>query len=150
MASRLRRALAALALVGALAASDAAGQERNWPWLGVTITDIIGIVEKGANDGGSYVTNVDQAGPASAAGVLRHDIIVAIDGRRAVNSRELTCLIQGRRPGDLVQVSITRGGRPYTMAARLGHWPEGRFPLPMLGECGRDRVSARPPVFTPA
>jgi S1-C subfamily serine protease len=152
MASKLRRALALSALAGALAATEAASQGLEWPWLGVTITDIVGVGlgDKGATDGGSYVTNVDHAGPASNAGVARHDIIIAIDGRRAINPRELTCLIQGRRPGDLVQVSIMRGGRPHTMPARLARWPEGRFPPPLLGECGRDRISARPQVLTPA
>jgi PDZ domain len=122
----------------------ALGQLRDWPWLGVVITDVNGNFTGGGGGGGSYVTGVDHAGPASSAGLMRHDIIIAIDGRAALNPRELTCLIQGRRPGDIVSVTVMRAGQPTSLSTTLGRWPDGKeFPRPAAASCGKDPVSNR-------
>jgi S1-C subfamily serine protease len=146
MANPRRLALFVLASIGALSASEARGQAPDWPWLGVIISDITAYEGKGrgSSNSGSFVTSVEQPGPASAAGVLRHDIIVGIDGRPAGNTRELTCLIQSRRPGDVVRVMVMRSGQQRVITARLGRWPENNnFPQPRRSDCGRDKVSAR-------
>jgi hypothetical protein len=135
-----------LALLSGLAIiPPAAGQGREWPWLGVIITDIgsgAPLGYEGGSGGGAYVTGVEQPGPASAAGLHSHDIIIAVDGLAAVNTRELTCLIQGKRPGDIVSVTIMRGGRQKSVPTTLGRWPEGKdFPRPAVANCGRDPVS---------
>ena len=140
--------LLALALVAAIAAQShwpARAQHMDWPWLGVVIADVGSTDPEGAGGnvgGGTYVTGVDQDGPSSVAGLLRHDIIVAVDGRPAGNTRELNCLIQPRRPGEVVMVTIMRGGRPRTFSVTLGRWPQSEhFPRPNFVECGRDRLS---------
>ena len=145
MRNATRPALALLALMSLMFAPGAAGQTQEWPWLGVIITDISSGNVEGYNGGGagSYVTGVEYAGPASAAGLLRHDIITAVDGRTALNTRELTCIIQGKRPGDTVSVTVMRGGRQQSMPATLGRWPESKeFPRPALANCGKDPVSS--------
>lgn len=137
-------ALALLAFIGLTPAHKAIGQTQDWPWLGVIITDISSGNVEGYNGGGagSYITGVENGGPASAAGLLRHDIIVAVDGRSAVNTRELTCLIQGRRPGDTVSVTVMRAGQQQSIPATLGSWPPSKeFPRPALGNCGKEPVS---------
>jgi S1-C subfamily serine protease len=144
MRNAIRPALALLALAGLMFAHRAMGQTQDWPWLGVIITDISsGNVEGyGGGGPGSYVTGVEYAGPAFAAGLLRHDIIVAVDGRTALNTRELTCIIQGKRPGDVVSVTIMRAGRRQSVPATLGRWPPSHdFPRPALANCGKDPVS---------
>ncbi len=137
----------ALALLSGLAfVPSAAGQGREWPWLGVIITDISDgalLGYQGGGGGGAYVTGVEQPGPASAAGLHSHDIIIGVDGLSAVNARELTCLIQGKRPGDTVSVTILRGGRQKLMPTTLGRWPESKdFPRPAVANCGKDPVSS--------
>lgn len=137
-------ALALLAFMGLMLAHKAIGQTQDWPWLGVIITDISSGNVEGYKGGGagSYVTGVEHGGPASAAGLLHHDIIIAVDGRSAVNTRELTCLIQGRRPGDTVAVTVMRAGRRQSIPATLGSWPPSKeFPRPALGNCGKEPVS---------
>jgi len=145
MKNAIRPALALLAFMGLVFAQKAIGQTQDWPWLGVIITDITSGNVEGYDGGGagSYITGVEYAGPASAAGLLRHDIIIAVDGRTALNTRELTCLIQGRRPGDVVSVTVMRAGRQQSIPATLGRWPPSKeFPRPALGNCGKDPVSS--------
>lgn len=147
MRNAIRHTLALLALTSVMPAQSALGQLQEWPWLGVIITDITSSNVEGTTDSGAgaYVTGVEQPGPASAAGLYRHDIIIAVDGRTALNTRELTCLIQGKRPGDTVMVTIMRGGRQQLMSATLGRWPESRdFPRPAIGNCGKDPISSLP------
>ena len=113
MANARRIALAVLAFAGAALSTAALGQATNWPWLGVVISDISAVQAEilGGHDSGSLVTSVEHASPALAAGMRRYDLILAIDGRAAANTRELSCLIQGRRPGDVVQLTVVRAGR---------------------------------------
>ncbi len=149
MANSRGLALSLLASLSALLASDGLGQAPDWPWLGVVISDITADDAKSldAQQRGSLVIGVEYAGPALAAGLRRHDIIVAIDGRPAANTRELTCLIQGGRPGDVVLVTIVRAGKSRAVTAKLGRWPDTKdFPRPPSSDCGRDKVSATPPA----
>ena len=145
MRNAIRPALALLVLSSLTFVSHAMGQTQEWPWLGVIITDISDGKLQGyeGGGGGSYVTGAEQPGPASAAGLHRHDIIIAVDGRTALNTRELTCLIQGKRPGDTVSVTIVRGGRQQSVPATLGRWPPSKdFPRPALANCGKEPVSS--------
>lgn len=120
-------------------------QLQDWPWLGVVITDINSGNVHGYTGGGagSYVTRVEEPGPAFAAGLRRHDIIVGLDGRSALNTRELTCLLQAKRPGESVDVLYKRGGRENAMRIVLGSWPQAAgFPRPVSGGCPGQAVSA--------
>lgn len=143
----VRPTLAVMVPIALLSLGGAVAQGGGWPWLGVIITDINRVNVEGYDGGGSgaYVTGVEQPGPASAAGLLRHDIIVAVDGKTTLNTRELTCLIQGKRPGDVVSVTVMRTGRPHSITPMLGSWPDVKdFPRPMPGNCGADPVSSLP------
>ncbi len=144
MASRL--ALALLASIGAVLASETRGQATDWPWLGVLISDITAVEAQGlgSSEGGALVTSVEHASAALAAGIRRYDLIIAIDGQTAANTRELMCLIQSRQPGDVVRVTVVRAGKRQAIAAQLGRWPDVKdVPPPRRGDCGRDKVSAR-------
>jgi S1-C subfamily serine protease len=149
MAKARRLALSLLAAIGVFVASEGLGQTPDWPWLGVVISDISDndAESLGSRESGSLVVSVEYAGPALAAGLRRLDIIVAIDGRPASNTRELTCIIQGRRPGDVVLVTVVRAGKSRMVPAKLGRWPDAKeFPRPSLSDCGRDKVSALAPA----
>ena len=144
MRTTSRAALAAAIPLALLSFQGAAAQNRSWPWLGVIITDINRLEVEGYRGGGSgaYVTGIEQPGPAFAAGLMRHDIIVAVDGTTTLNTRELTCIIQGRRPGDVVSVTVMRAGKPRAIKAMLGFWPDSKdFPRPTPGNCGGEPVS---------
>lgn len=146
----MRRAIRTLAILALFVLATAHGvdaQLRDWPWLGVSITDISSGNVEGYTGGGSgaYVTGVDTPSPAASAGLHRHDIIVGLDGRTTLNTRELICLLQSKRPGEVIEVTFTRGGRVATMKVALGAWPgSSDFPLPANGRCGAAPVSGQP------
>ncbi len=147
MQRAIRPALALAACMMAMPPQDAFGQLKDWPWLGVVITDITSGDVEGYTGGGSgsYVTGVEVPGPAASAGLFRHDIIVGLDGRSALNTRELTCLLQRKRPGETVEVNYKRGGRERSLLVKLGSWPEtSEFPLPANAQCGGAPVSSLP------
>lgn len=136
--------LAALSLLFVALIAPVHGQMQDWPWLGVVITDISSGNVEGYTGGGagSYVTGVEEPGPAFAAGLQRHDIIVGLDGRTALNTRELTCLLQAKRPGESVNVVFKRGGREQSMRVVLGRWPQAsEFPRPASGRCPTQAIS---------
>jgi S1-C subfamily serine protease len=125
-------------------AVGATAQLPDWPWLGVSITDITSGNVDGysGGGGGAYITGVDTPGPAASAGLHRHDIIVGLNGHATLNTRELTCLLQSKRPGETVEVMFTRGGRGRTATVTLGSWPgSSDFPRPASAACGAAPMS---------
>lgn len=57
---------------------------------------------------GIYVTDVELQGPAYNAGVMRGDIITAINGETVLSMSELTHEIRKASPGDEILISISR------------------------------------------
>lgn len=142
-----RHGLLLLTALFSIAAWQTSAQSDVRAWLGVTVTDATRehLQDNGGGDGGSYVMVVEGAGPASTAGILRQDIIVAVDGQTAINSLELMCLLQARRPGEAVLITLVRGGQRHAVTAKLARWPErvGGLPPPPLYDCGRREISSR-------
>lgn len=105
------------------------------PWLGVSINDVTpedaefyrlpevgGVLVQAFGDAGSQT-------PAQRAGILPEDVIVAIDGRRVYRVGELQQTIAQRRPGDRVQVTVYRDGRPREVTVQLGEAPITSSPV---------------------
>jgi S1-C subfamily serine protease len=52
------------------------------------------------------------------------DLITAIDGK-AVESRDaLTRAVEGKKPGDRIDLTVWRGGKSRTVTVKLGSAPE--------------------------
>ena len=63
--------------------------------------------------------------PAAEGGIRVEDLIVAVDGVRLRDSRQLVSLIANKRPGDRVDLTVVRdGGDEETLTVRLGVRPE--------------------------
>jgi putative serine protease PepD len=69
------------------------------------------------NDGGPPVT---KGGPGDRAGLRAGDVITGVDGRRVHSGEELIVRIRAHRPGDRLQLSLTRGARQWTLPLDLG------------------------------
>ncbi|MEU9295838.1 trypsin-like peptidase domain-containing protein [Streptomyces sp. NPDC048266] len=72
--------------------------------------------EKG-KDGSASVT---PGGPAAKAGLLPGDVITKVDGQRVHNGEELIVKIRAHRPGDRLELTLTRAGKELTKTLTLG------------------------------
>ena len=97
-----------------------------------------------ALSGGAFVARVVSGGPADKAGIRRGDVILSVDGMQVDDDHSLTALIQEKRIGDSVtlsvkglkesldkarEVKVTLGTNPDTKKPWLG--VEYRQGLPM-------------------
>src|SRR5262249_62005019 len=51
------------------------------------------------------------------------DVITAVDGQKVTTAAELQSLVDAHRPGDKVQLSVTRNGSSRTVTVTLGTKP---------------------------
>ncbi|MFE5902583.1 trypsin-like peptidase domain-containing protein [Streptomyces sp. NPDC056488] len=72
--------------------------------------------EKG-KDGTASVT---PGGPAAEAGLRPGDVITKVDGQRVHNGEELIVKIRAHRPGDRLELTLSRDGKELTKTLTLG------------------------------
>ena len=95
-------------------------------WLGVTIQSInedlaasLGIDEPK----GALVTRLADKSPAGKADIQVGDLIVAVDGDKIENSRDLARKIAAYAPKKDVKVSVLRDGKTRDIRVKLGTFP---------------------------
>jgi len=109
-------------------------------WLGLVIQEItpeiaetIGVKE------GILVSQIAPGSPAEKAGLKVGDIIVAIDGEKVREVRELQFRVMKTPPGTEITLTILRGGKEQSIKAKVGEMPEevsfGQ-PREQVGELG--------------
>ncbi|MCI0435829.1 MAG: trypsin-like peptidase domain-containing protein [Gemmatimonadetes bacterium] len=72
---------------------------------------------------GALVEDFPSASPAAQAGLRRHDVITAVDGRPVERVGQLQRLVAQREPGESVRLSVTRFGDTLSLAVRLAQAP---------------------------
>jgi serine protease Do len=115
-------------------------------WLGVRIQNVdedvaasLGLHEAK----GALVNDVNVPGPASDAGIKNGDAILAVNGNKILDSRDLARQIANFAPGAKVDVRILRAQREQTISVKLGSLPTNQE-LAKAGPPGRP--SATPEV----
>jgi S1-C subfamily serine protease len=68
---------------------------------------------------GAWIAEVSPGTPASEAGLVPDDVIVALDDRRITSMEDLTIAVRDREVGDRVEVTFIRDGRRRTVAVVL-------------------------------
>ncbi|WP_137179757.1 trypsin-like peptidase domain-containing protein [Roseomonas sp. AR75] len=94
-------------------------------WLGVAVQDIAG-EEPGRRrptGRGVLITGIERGSPAARAGLRQGDQVVAINGERIETSRALVRNVAALPPGQTVQLSILRDGRPTEVPVQIGRRP---------------------------
>jgi putative serine protease PepD len=82
------------------------------PFLGVELTD--------ASAGGAAVQSVSSGTPAAKAGLQRGDVIVTAGGTDVATADDLIAVIDAKRPGDSLTLSIRRDGSTRSVTVTLG------------------------------
>jgi len=90
--------------------------------LGIRIGDVsarLAEMEDLSVVNGVYVSQVNENSAAKEAGILRGDVIVAIDDSPVNNVSELQEMVARNRPGDEIEVTFIRGESKETVSAVL-------------------------------
>ncbi len=72
--------------------------------------------------GPAVVRMVTPGGAAATAGVQAGDVIEKLDGEPLANFKALTQKIGEKQPGDEVEITIIREGKPMDFKVKLGAW----------------------------
>ena len=73
---------------------------------------------------GAYVATSTPGAPAAAAGVRVGDAIVSVGGEPIIVPEDISEVIDGRAPGDRIEIEVQRAGSRETLQATLGTRPE--------------------------
>jgi S1-C subfamily serine protease len=73
--------------------------------------------------GGLLINSVDHGSPADQAGVKAGDVLSRIGGVEVHTPGDVRALMQGRRPGDQVELGIERGSNSFTAEVTLAGRP---------------------------
>ncbi len=97
------------------------------PYLGITTS------ESSTGALGAQVADVISGGPAAAAGIAVGDTLTRVGGRAIERPDDVSAAIENRRPGDKVDIKVTRGGEERTVSVTLGTRPERVSTSPSTG-----------------
>jgi S1-C subfamily serine protease len=115
-----------------------AGGRVSSPYLGISGRAITAQVAQALNlpvTEGVLIVSVVDGGPAATAGIrggapgqgenagAGGDIITAIDGQPVRRVEDIGAVLDTKRAGDSVEVSILREGQPRKITVVLGEWP---------------------------
>ena len=106
-------------------------------WLGVVIQEITpDIAEAIGVKEGILVAQVMKGSPADKAGLKVGDIIIALNGRKLEDVRDLQLSIMKTKPGTEVTLTIIREGKRKEIKVKVGELPEkiSRKPKSYEGE----------------
>lgn len=105
------RLILPLVVVGATAPRALAGPSSNPAFLGIAMDDLPGH--------GCFVTGVTPDSAADRAGVLKGDLVLALDGVATSACTDITAQIIAHRPGDDVRIDVRRGMEHVVLHAVL-------------------------------
>ncbi len=91
------------------------------PVIGVTLDmKYAGDGAKVGTKGADGTPAVAKDGPAAKAGIKSGDVITQVEGQRVHSGEELIVKIRAHRPGDDLDLKLTRGGEERTVTLTLG------------------------------
>ena len=76
--------------------------------------------------GGIYVESVTENGAAKSAGIQKGDVIVKMEGQPLDSDAQMREIVGRRRPGDVLNVTINRGGTERDVELELRNRNGGR------------------------
>jgi serine protease DegS len=76
---------------------------------------------------GLAITTLYRNGPAHRAGVQPGDVLVAVDGKKATDARDVLLAITSHKPGDRIKLDLLRGGKLLSLEAVAAERPTSRM-----------------------
>ncbi len=70
-------------------------------------------------DGGARIVTVERNSPAYKAGLRKGDIITSVDGEEIRTPNDLSKIVEGKKPGDAVEIQFLHRGTKRTATAEL-------------------------------
>ena len=95
-------------------------------WIGVTLQPLDEKLAKsfGLSDTkGVLIADVSPGEPGDKAGLKAGDIVIAVDGKKADDSRTLVGIIGSKSPNERVVLTIIRDGKRQNITVKLGERP---------------------------
>ena len=106
-------------------------------WLGVTLQKLTPEIAESLGmekAEGALVADVAPDSPAARAGILRADVVTAVEGRSMTDGRSLAREVGGKDPGDDVTLTVVRDGEPLEVEVELGGWPDSEVAVNDAGK----------------
>jgi putative serine protease PepD len=82
----------------------------------------LGVQSQDASNG-AQVAQVTANSPAAQAGLQQGDVIKSIDGKTVGSAEALSSVVDEHKPGDSVQLKVSRNGGEKTVTVKLGQRP---------------------------
>ncbi len=122
-----------------IAAAKGGIKQVRRPWLGASlqsvskdIADSLGL----ERPSGALVTDIREKSPAAEAGLLRGDVLVAVENQQVDDPESFGYRLGTRPLGGTVAVSVLRSGKPLVKTVKLAPAPEipAREPVLLKGK----------------
>ena len=75
---------------------------------------------------GVLITGVQQSGPAAAGGLRPGDVVVAVAGKRVVNTAQLLNAVAALKPQAVAAIAVQRGDKALDLNVTVGVRPKAR------------------------
>jgi len=94
-------------------------------WMGVSIQNITPELAKSLGikeTEGALISGVEKDSPADKVGLKRGDLVIALGGKKIVDSTSLRNMVSAMAPGTKIDVKIIRDAREQSIAMTLGEY----------------------------
>lgn len=99
---------------------------------------------------GALVADVDEDGPAHAAGIVAGDVILAFDGRTVESAGQLPALVAAAKPGSTVDVSVWRDRAERDLHVKVAAMTDGETAIAASDATPGGRLGLRVRPLSPS
>jgi len=94
-------------------------------WVGVSAQDLTPALAEslGIDTHGLLISGVLEGGPADSAGLAPGDLVLQVDGDKAVSSLQVLNYITAKKPGDILTFGIDRSGQTLDIKVTVAERP---------------------------